>query len=180
MKALIKYSTIFGVLSICLACSPNLSLQSYFVEHQEASGFMSVDIPMSFLNPDKIELSDDQNEAVESIDKLNMLAYSLKDGSEDEFTSELAKIKTILKAEVYNDLMRAGNTSDGKVQVLYIGDDSEIDELIIFGVSPDYGFAIVRVLGDDMELSKIMKLRNVVDEFDTKNANIEDFMKFLL
>ena len=128
----------------------------------------------------KIELSDDQNEAVESIDKLNMLAYSLKDGSEDEFTSELAKIKTILKAEVYNDLMRAGNTSDGKVQVLYIGDDSEIDELIIFGVSPDYGFAIVRVLGDDMELSKIMKLRNVVDEFDTKNANIEDFMKFLL
>ena len=109
-----------------------------------------------------------------------MLAYSLKDGSEDEFTSELAKIKTILKAEVYNDLMRVGNTSDGKVQVLYIGDDSEIDELIIFGVSPEYGFAIVRVLGNDMELSKIMKLRNVVDQFDTKNANVEDFMKFLL
>ena len=41
----------------------------------------------------------------------------------------------------------------------YIGDDSEIDELIVFGVSPEYGFAIVRVLGDDMELSKIMKLR---------------------
>lgn len=177
---MIKYSLIFGVLSICLACTPKLSLQSYFVDHQETAGFMAVDIPMSFLNPDQIELTDDQNEAVESIDKLNMLAYSLKDGSEDEFTSELAKIKTILKAEVYNDLMRVGNTSDGKVQVLYIGDDSEIDELIIFGVSPEYGFAIVRVLGNDMELSKIMKLRNVVDQFDTKNANVEDFMKFLL
>ena len=180
MRALIKYSTIFGVLSICLACTPKLSLQSYFVDHQETAGFMAVDIPMSFLNPDQIELTDDQNEAVESIDKLNMLAYSLNDGSEDEFTSELAKIKTILKAEVYNDLMRVGNTSDGKVQVLYIGDDSEIDELIIFGVSPEYGFAIVRVLGNDMELSKIIKLRNVVDQFDTKNANVEDFMKFLL
>ncbi|MDB4094360.1 DUF4252 domain-containing protein [Flavobacteriaceae bacterium] len=180
MRALIKYSTIFGVFSICLACTPKLSLQSYFVDHQETAGFMAVDIPMSFLNPDQIELTDDQNQAVESIDKLNMLAYSLKDGSEDEFTSELAKIKTILKAEVYNDLIRAGNTSDGKVQVLYIGDDSEIDELIVFGVSPEYGFAIVRVLGDDMELSKIMKLRNVVDQFDTKNANVEDFMKFLL
>ena len=44
---------------------------------------------------------------------------------------------------------------------MYIGNDTEIDELIIFGVSSEYGFAIVRVLGDDMELSKIMKLRSV-------------------
>ena len=36
MKAL-KYSTIFGVLSICLACTPKLSLQSYFVDHQETA-----------------------------------------------------------------------------------------------------------------------------------------------
>jgi len=177
---MIKYSLIFGVLSICLACTPKLSLQSYFVDHQETAGFMAVDIPMSFINPDKIELTEIQNEAVASIDKLNMLAYSLKDGTEEEFLSEVAKVKTILKADVYNDLIRAGNTTDGKVQVMYIGNDTEIDELIIFGVSSEYGFAIVRVLGDDMELSKIMKLRSVADQFDTKNANIEDFMKFLL
>ena len=130
--------------------------------------------------PDKIELTDVQEEAIDSIDKLNMLAYSLKDGTEEEFNAELAKIKTILKAEKYNELMRGGNSSDGKLYIKYIGEDSEIDELIVFGFSPDNGFAIIRVLGDNMELSKIMKLETVVDQFDTENANVKDFMKFLL
>jgi|TARA_B110000902_G_C14152612_1_gene530113 hypothetical protein len=179
MKTLLKFSTIFS-LFLVLGCSQELTLQSYFVEHQEASGFMSVDIPMSFLNPDKIELTDVQEEAIDSIDKLNMLAYSLSDGTEEEFNAELAKVKTILKAEKYNDLMRGGNPTDGKLYIKYIGEDSEIDELIVFGFSSDNGFAIIRVLGDNMELSKIMKLETVVDQFDTENANVEDFMKFLL
>jgi len=179
MKTLLKFSTIFGLLLV-LGCSPELTLQTYFVEHQEASGFMSVDIPMSFLNPDKIELTNDQEEAIDSIDKLNMLAYSLKDGTEEEFNTEIAKIKTILKAEKYNELIRGGNSSDGKLYIKFIGEDSEIDELIVFGFSSDNGFAIIRVLGDNMELSKIMKLETVVDQFDTENANVEDFMKFLL
>lgn len=179
MKTLLKFSTIFG-LFLVLGCSQELTLQTYFVEHQEASGFMSVDIPMSFLNPDKIELTDVQEEAIDSIDKLNMLAYSLSDGTEEEFNAELAKVKTILKAEKYNDLMRGGNPTDGKLYIKYIGEDSEIDELIVFGFSSDNGFAIIRVLGDNMELSKIMKLETVVDQFDTENANVEDFMKFLL
>ena len=179
MKTLLKFSTIFS-LFLVLGCSQELTLQSYFVEHQEASGFMSVDIPMSILNPDKIELTDVQEEAIDSIDKLNMLAYSLSDGTEEEFNAELAKVKTILKAEKYNDLMRGGNPTDGKLYIKYIGEDSEIDELIVFGFSSDNGFAIIRVLGDNMELSKIMKLETVVDQFDTENANVEDFMKFLL
>ena len=69
----------------CFGCTPNLTLQSYFVAHQEANGFMSVDIPISFLNPDEIELTADQKEAIDSIDKLNMLGYSVKDGTEEEF-----------------------------------------------------------------------------------------------
>ena len=56
---------------------------------------MSVDIPMSFLNPDQIELSDIQKEAVDSIDKLNMLAYSLKDGTDEELKETEALKKTL-------------------------------------------------------------------------------------
>jgi hypothetical protein len=76
--------------------------------------------------------------------------------------------------------MRGGNKAEGKIYIKYIGEDSEIDELIIFGFSTDNGFAVIRVLGDDMELSKIMKLENIVDQLDAKNANVEDFMNFLL
>ena len=179
MKTLFKYVTLFGLV-LFVGCTPKLSLQSYFVAHQETDGFMSVDIPMSFLNPDKIDLTADQKEAIDSIDKLNMLAYSVKDGTEETFNSEMAKVKAILKAEIYNDLMRVGNTSDGKLYIKFIGEDSEIDELIIFGFSPDKGFAVIRVLGDNMEISKIMKLDSIVDQFDTENANIDNFMEYLL
>ena len=179
MKIILKFSIIFGLFSV-LGCSQKLTLQTYFVNNQEAQGFMTVDIPMSFLNPDEIQLSDVQKEAVDSIDKLNMLAYSLKDGTNEEFKAELTKVKTILKAEKYNDLMRGGNPNDGKLYIKYIGEDSEIDELIIFGFTSENGFAIVRVLGNNMELSKIMKLESVIDQFDTENANIENFMSFLL
>jgi hypothetical protein len=76
--------------------------------------------------------------------------------------------------------MRMGNSSDGKVQILYIGDDSEIDELIIFGYSFKKGFAVVRVLGDNMQLSKILQLGDVINQLDTENTNIDSFMKYLL
>jgi hypothetical protein len=179
MKTCFKYLILFGF-ALFFGCTPKLTLQSYFVAHQEANGFMSVDIPISFLNPDEIELTADQKEAIDSIDKLNMLGYSVKDGTEEEFQSEMDTIKTILKAEHYNDLMRAGNTSDGKLYIKYIGEDTEIDELIVFGYSPENGFAIIRVLGTNMELSKIMKLDSIIDQFDTENANVENFMEYLL
>ena len=76
--------------------------------------------------------------------------------------------------------MRMGNSSDGKVQILYIGDDSEIDELIIFGYSFKKGFTVVRVLGDNMQLSKILQLGDVINQLDTENTNIDSFMKYLL
>ena len=40
-----------------------------------------------------------------------------------------------------------GNSTDGKLYIKYIGEDSEIDELIVFGFSQTNGFAIIRVLG---------------------------------
>ena len=43
--------------------------------------------------------------------------------------------------------MRGGNPTEGKLYIKYIGEDSEIDELIVFGFSSDNGFAIIRVLG---------------------------------
>ena len=35
-------------------------------------------------------------------------------------------------------------------------------------------------LGNNMELSKIMKLDSIIDQFDTENANVDNFMEYLL
>ena len=180
MNNIIKYLLIFTPFFCLLSCNTKTTLQSYFVDHQEAPAFMSFDIPTSLLNAEKITISEDQSDAIGSIDKLNTIVYSLADGSPEEFESELINVKTIFKTAHYKDLMRMGNSSGGKVKIMYIEKGAEINEIIVFGYSAEMGFAIVRVLGDNMELSKILKLGDVIDQFDTENANIDNVMKYLL
>lgn len=160
------------------SCNQGETLQGYYVANQETPNFISVDIPVSFVNVDHIDLTDEQREAYESIDKLNMLGYSISEANTEEYQAELAKINTILKDERYEELMRGGNAKDGKFIVKYIGDDSLIDELIVFGSSNERGFAIVRILGDDMDPAKILKLGDVINQIESDENSVQDFMEF--
>jgi len=154
------------------------TLQGYYVVNQEAPNFISVDIPVSFVNLDDAELTDVQQEAYESIDKLNMLGYRKSDDNLEDYKAELVKVQTILKDERYEDLFRGGNSSDGRIVVKYIGTDTTIDELIIFGTMNEAGFGIIRVLGNNMEPAKIMKLGDVVNQMSSDENAVEDFMQF--
>ena len=172
-----------GLLALVLvaalnSCDQNESLQAYYVNNQETPNFISVDIPVSFVSVENVELTEEQEEAYESIDKLNMLGYQLSEDNQEEYEIELARVKTILKDEKYEELFRGGNNKDGRVTVKYIGDDSTIDELIVFGHANDRGFAIVRVLGNKMDPAKIMKLGNVINDLESEENAVQDFMKF--
>ena len=50
----------------------------------------------------------------------------------------------------------------------------------IFGESKEFGFAIIRVLGDEMNVSKIMELGPIINKLDTKEMNVEGFLDFML
>ena len=154
------------------------TLQGYYVVNQEAPNFISVDIPVSFVDLEQANLTKVQLEAYESIDKLNMLGYRKSDDNIEAYKAELAKVQTILKDERYQDLFRGGNSTDGKIIVKYIGTDTTIDELIIFGTMNDAGFGIIRVLGDNMEPAKIMKLGEVVNQMSSNENAVQDFMQF--
>jgi len=154
------------------------TLQGYYVVNQEAPNFISVDIPVSFVDLEQANLTKVQLEAYESIDKLNMLGYRKSDDNIEAYKTELAKVQTILKDERYQDLFRGGNSTDGKIIVKYIGTDTTIDELIIFGTMNDAGFGIIRVLGDNMEPAKIMKLGEVVNQMSSNENAVQDFMQF--
>lgn len=160
------------------SCNYGETLQSYFVANQESPNFISIDIPVSFVSVDNIELTDDQKDAYESIDKLNMLGYTLGVDNAEEYKVELAKVQSLLKDEKYQELFRGGNSTEGKVVVKYIGDDDYIDELIIFGNANDRGFAVIRVLGDNMQPAKIMKLGDVVGKLSSDETAVNDFMNF--
>ena len=179
MKKSIKNIMVtFFLVATLTACNQGETLQGYYVANQETPNFMSIDIPLSFIDIDKIELTEVQKEAYESIDKLNMLGYRLSEDNEEEYKAELAKVQLILKDDKYEDLFRGGNNTDGKIIVKYIGSDSTIDELIVLGTMNEKGFAIIRVLGDNMEPAKIMKLGEVVGQIDSKENQVKDFLDF--
>ena len=160
------------------SCNYGETLQSYYVANQETPNFISLDIPVSFVSVDNIELTEDQKEAYESMDKLNMLGYTLTDDNVDAYKVELAKVQALLKNEKYQELFRGGNSTDGKVIIKYIGDDDSIDELIIFGSANNRGFAIIRVLGNNMQPAKIMKLGEVVGQLKSDESVVNNFMDF--
>lgn len=169
MKSSIK--TIITVLILVVAftsCNQGETLQSYYVANQETPDFMSIDLPTSFVQVDKTNFTEEQKEAYKSIDKLNMLLFTANENNEETYKLELAKVKTILADEKYEELFR-GSIADGKIIIKYIGTDNVIDELIIFATANGKGFGIARVLGDDMEPNKIITLGDAL-----KNANFEE------
>ncbi len=159
------------------SCNQGETLQSYFVANQETPDFMSVDLPTSFVKVDKTNFTEVQKEAYKSIDKLNTLLFTVKDNNKDIYKEELAKVKTILADEKYEELFR-GSTADGKIVIKYIGTETSIDELIILGTASERGFGIIRVLGDDMEPGKIITLGDALKNANFEETQLQEFSNF--
>jgi len=158
-----------------ISCNQNSSLQTYYVDNELKPGFTSVDIPTSFLKIDETTLTDEQKKAYKSIDKLNMLAFVINEDNKEQYKEELTKINSILKDSKYNELMRAGNSVDGKFVMKYIGDDDEVDEFILFGNANDKGFAVIRILGDDMNPNQIASLAQGINLSDIDASEVQQF-----
>ncbi len=162
------------------SCNQGPTLQTYYVDNELKNGFASFDVPTSFLNVEKVEMTDEQREAYESVDKLNVLTYIEENTDAVEYKAELEKVNVILKNPKYEELMRGGNSTDGKFVVKYLGEIDNIDELIVFGNANNKGFLIARILGDDMNAGKLMSLQSVLQNAkfeDTDLTGLTDFFK---
>lgn len=160
------------------SCNQGPTLQTYYVDNELKPGFASFDVPTSFINIEHVELTDEQREAYESVDKLNVLTYMEDDTATEEYILELEKVKTILKDPKYEELMRGGNATDGKFVIKFLGDVESIDELIIFGNANNRGFMIARILGDDMNASKLMSLTSVLQKADFETEQLKGLTDF--
>ncbi len=162
------------------SCNQGPTLQTYYVDNELKPGFASFDVPTSFINVESVEMTDEQRKAYESVDKLNVLTYIEEDTNAEDYKLELEKVKTILKDPKYEELIRGGNSTDGKFVVKFLGDIESIDELIIFGNANNKGFMIARILGNDMNAGKLMSLSSVLEKakFEDTNLNgLTDFFK---
>lgn len=172
---------LIGMILLCAAlynCTQEPSLQRYYVDNQEQANFLTLDVPVSILNLDKAQLTKDQEEAYQSIKRLNLLAYKAENNNQMAYESELKKVTGILDQPKYEELMRGGNSKDGKFVIKILGTEDDIKEFILFGTAIDQGFAIVRVLGSDMDASKIMSLASVLDKANIDDSKLGQFREF--
>lgn len=149
------------------SCDSKPSLQKYFVENSENKNFITLDISPSILNTDKTKLSVEQNKALQSFDKMNILAFKLNDKNKAQFELERAKVNGILKEEKYQQLMKFSSGKEG-ASVSYVGSDEHINEFVLYANKKEAGFAVIRILGKDMNPTNIMTMIAVL-----KSSNID-------
>jgi hypothetical protein len=145
------------------SCKSEPTLQKYFVENTENKDFIALDISSNILNVDKAKLTVAQSEALHSFDKMNVLAFKLNDNNKAQFETERAKVTLILKDPKYQQLMKFGSGKEG-ASVSYVGSDDHINEFVFFANKKDVGFAVIRVLGKDMNPTNIMNMISVMKE----------------
>ena len=179
-RSIIKLIIGSFLITAFISCNQGPSLQSYIVDNQEANNFTTIDLPTSVVSFDESKLTEEQKQAYKSVKRLNFLGYRMKEGNEVEYKAELQKVNSILKDKKYKELMRMGNNEDGKVLIKYLGTETKIDELIVFGNANDQGFGILRVLGKNMQPDNMVKLVDAMQNADIDEdqlKGITDFFK---
>lgn len=162
---------VYSITILCslflVSCNNESTLQKYFVENTENKDFIALDVSPSILNVDKTKLSVEQSEALQSFDKINILAFKSNGKNQAQFDSERAKVASILKNEKYQQLMKVGSGKDG-ASISYVGSDEHIEEFVLFANKKETGFAVIRILGKDMNPTNIMTMISVL-----KSSNID-------
>lgn len=160
------------------SCSSTQSLQEYFVDNSENPNFLQLDLPASILKIETDSLDEDQRDALNSLRKLNILAFRITDSNREEYATETQTVKEILKNEDFNELMKI-RTSYGNGVVKYLGDDDAIDEVVIFGSNDDEGFALIRVLGKNMNPAHLVPFLQAMQKSDYKGEELGKVAEFL-
>jgi len=151
-----------------VSCTNKPSLQKYFVENTESKNFISLDIGSDIINTEKMELTTTDKEALKAFDKMNVLAFKKDSTNITNYDVEVQKVKTILKDTTsYNQLMKFGSGNNG-ASIYFVGEDEHIDEFVVFANRTENGFAVVRILGKDMNPTNILNIIGLI-----RKANID-------
>lgn len=176
MKAIYSISVFLSVL--LMSCNSEPTLQKYFVENTENKNFIAMDVSPTILNVDETKLSVEQNSALHSFDKMNILAFKLDEKNKDQFEVERAKIDVILKDPKYQQLMKFGSGKQS-ASISYVGSDEHIEEFVLFANRKETGFAVIRVLGKDMNPTNIMTMLSVLKESKIDLEQLKPLQEFI-
>ena len=151
------------------SCNSEPTLQKYYVENSGKKDFIQVDLSSSLINKDKMKLTSEQKTALESFDKMNIIAFKVDSTNKAQYDIESQKVTEILKNKDYQQLMKVGSGKDAAT-VSFVGDENHINEFVFFAKKKENGFAVVRILGNDMNPNNIM---NMISLLKSSNMNMD-------
>ncbi|WP_213522955.1 DUF4252 domain-containing protein [Nonlabens sp.] len=157
------------------SCDSDPTLQSYIVDSGAKEGFISTSIPKSIFGIDDSKFSKEAQKAYKSVSKVSVLVYPKTAENAAVFKKESTQLNNILKGNQYKTLM-VHNEDGIRAKFLYQGDKDAIDEVIVFGTSDDMGMGVARILGNDMNLSGIMKMMKELEKVDIDPAGITSIL----
>ena len=158
MITLAKIITAILSTLILSSCSNEMSLQEYLVDKQDDNNFIKIDLAASLLKMDNEALTDDMRAALNTVKKINVVAFQLDETNEGIFEIEKNFAAKILSQEEYKTLIKFGSKNNSAVLKFTGDDENHIDELIVFATDNKMGFTLFRLLGDDIQPEHIMKL----------------------
>lgn len=165
-----KYLSII-ILALLISCQNQQTVQEYLVEKQNDPAFKTMSLTPDILLASYNGLSDEQIKTVKKIKSVN-LAYLNHDNQ--KFTSESEALENIIKLESYESLMRMNDGSQ-KMNLLYLGEPDDIDELLFYGKSEKLGMILSRINSKDLEPNDIVKIVKVLEKLELDQVG--GFMK---
>ena len=160
------------------SCETKPTLQKYFVKNTESADFVAVDITPSVINIDKAKLNLDEKAALASFDKMNILAYKTDSTHFEKYDQEIKEVKSLLKNQNYQQLMKVGSGSDGAA-IYFVGDETHIDEFVVLASKKENGFAVVRVLGNDMNPTHVLNMVQLLRKTDLKLDQLKPLQELM-
>ena len=152
-------------------CNSAPSLQEYLVDKQADDNFVKVDLATSLFLAQEENLTDEQKDVLKTVKKINVVGYPLK-GNVEEYQTEKQKILAILSQERYQTLMKMGSNKQG-LTLKFTGEEDAIDEVIVYGNDNERGFIVFRLLGDNINPGKVLRMVESMDQDDLDISSLE-------
>ncbi|MDC8000470.1 DUF4252 domain-containing protein [Aequorivita todarodis] len=174
MMALLKYFIALVLGTMALVSCSDKSLQKYLVEKQDDDKFVKMDIAASLLQGRNSNFTQEEKDILNTIKKVNVVAYPIIENDTADYEMERQQLKSILDQEQYKELTRI-KSNDWDATLKYTGEEDAIDEVIVFASDDKRGFAVFRVLGENMRPDQMLKLMKSAERGDLDVSKFEGF-----
>ena len=171
---LVKYFMALLLGAITLISCSDKSLQKYLVEKQDDDKFVKMDIAASLLQGRNSNFTQEEKDILSTIKKVNVVAYPIKENDTADFEKERNELKAILDQEQYKELTRI-KSDNWNATLKYSGEEDAIDEVIVFASDDNRGFAVFRLLGENMRPDQMLKLMKSAERGDLDVSKLEGF-----